>query len=553
MASNGWAFGRDTVEGGGSLLFGNPHFPWSTANRFYQARMTVPGVLDVTGAALGGVPIVQIGYNKNFAWSHTVSTGKRFTLYELALKAGDPLSYVVDGVEKAMKPVDVTVEVLSSTGLKNVTQRLYKTDFGAVLSIPAAGLGWSGQHAYALADVNLTNNRMLKAWLQLGQATSVRQAQAALSSTIGIPWVNTIASDSSGEVLYADITPVPNVDTPDLARCAPAPAAAALLKAAGLVVLNGATASCQWTTDAGTPAPGLTPASRLASAIRTDYVANSNDSYWLANPAITWPMFSPLLGPVDATQRPRTRAALNMFQRRFAGTDGLPGTRFSAESLKSLWYRSENFMAENVLDDLLAQCPGNPSVTLAGGAVVSTTGACAALAAWDRRSDTSSKGAHLFREFWRNAATIPNVYAVPFDPKNPITTPRGLKASDPVVRAAILQALGKAIEMFQSAGVAMDAPLGALQRLTVSGKAISVPGGDEFEGVLNKQESNGFINGSYQPFYGSSYVQLINFGSGAASAQGILVYSQSTDQSSPYFGNQLPVYAEHRLLPLPTP
>lgn len=553
VASNAWAFGRDKVEGGGSLLFGNPHLPWVTTNRFYQARMTVPGVYDVTGAALGGIPIITIGYNKDFAWSHTVSTGKRFTIYELALKPGDPLSYIVDGAERRMVAVDVTVEVLTGGVVSTQTRRLYKTDFGAVLTVPAAGLGWTTQNAYALSDVNLVNNRLLKTYLQLGQSKSVRQAQTAMSMNLGLPWVNTVGTDSAGEVIYADISAVPNIETADIARCAPSPRAAALLNLAGLVVLNGSTAKCQWTVDSSTPAPGLMPASRLASVIRTDFVANSNDSYWLANPAVTWPSASPLLGPVATEQRPRTRAALVTIQRRFAGADGLPGNLMSAAKLETLWHRNENYSASIVLDDLLALCPANPGITLGNGAAIPTAAACAALSAWDRRSNLDSRGAHLFREFWRTASTIRNVYSMPFNAQDPINTPRGLNTGDPTVRAAILQSLGNAINVFQAAGVAMNAVLGSVQFVTINGQQIPLSAGEEFEGVPNKLETSGFVNGSYQPFLGSSYVQLVDFSNGTPSVRGILTYSQSTDPASPYFGNQLTTYSDKKLYTLPNP
>lgn len=553
LASNGWAFGRDRVEGGGSLLLGNPHFPWITTNRFYEARMTVPGVYDVTGSMLGGLPLILIGYNKDFAWSHTVSTGKRFTIYELTLKAGDPLTYIVDGVEKAMVPMDVAVEVLANGAVSTQTRRMYKTDFGAILTIPTAGLGWTAQRAYALGDVNLANNRMIATWLALGKSTSVKQAQDALSTHLGIPWVNTIGGDKSGEVLYADISATPNVDTPDIARCAPTPAAAALLRAAGLVVLKGDTASCRWATDSSTPASGLLPAAKMASVIRTDFVSNENDSYWLTNPAISWPTLSPILGPVGVEARPRTRAALVTFQRRFAGTDGLPGNLMSAEKLETLWYRNENYMASIVLDDLLALCPSTPTVTLTTGTVVPTGAACAALAAWDRRSNAESRGAHLFREFWRTASLIRSVYAVPFAASDPVNTPRGLNTADATTRAAILQSFGKAIDMFRTAGVAMDAPLGSLQFLTVAGEKIPLSAGEEFEGVPNKLETYGFVSGGYTPLLGSSYVQFVTLKPGATSVRGILTYSQSTDPASPYYNNQLKTYSTKQLYSLPTP
>ena len=69
----------------------------------------MPGKLDAIGAALQGVPAVNIGFNKHVAWSHTVSTARRFTPYELKLKPGDPTSYIVDG--KAVKMKRRTVKV----------------------------------------------------------------------------------------------------------------------------------------------------------------------------------------------------------------------------------------------------------------------------------------------------------------------------------------------------------------------------------------------------------------------------------------------------------
>ena len=45
---------------------------------------------------------MTIGFNKDVAWSHTVSTGKRFTLHELTLAPGDPTAYLIDGKPEKM-------------------------------------------------------------------------------------------------------------------------------------------------------------------------------------------------------------------------------------------------------------------------------------------------------------------------------------------------------------------------------------------------------------------------------------------------------------------
>ena len=85
LGSNAWAFGKDVTANGSGMLLGNPHFPWSGPNRFYEMHLTIPGQMDVMGVGIGTYSMVSIGFNKDVAWSHTVSTGKRFTFYEVTL------------------------------------------------------------------------------------------------------------------------------------------------------------------------------------------------------------------------------------------------------------------------------------------------------------------------------------------------------------------------------------------------------------------------------------------------------------------------------------
>ncbi|MFM2118922.1 MAG: hypothetical protein RL722_390, partial [Pseudomonadota bacterium] len=97
LGSNGWAFGSEVSRDGRGVLLGNPHFPWSGPNRFWQMHLSVPGQLDVMGAAIGLGAVVQIGFNRDVAWTHTVSTGRRFTLHALKLLPGEPYRIEVDG------------------------------------------------------------------------------------------------------------------------------------------------------------------------------------------------------------------------------------------------------------------------------------------------------------------------------------------------------------------------------------------------------------------------------------------------------------------------
>lgn len=83
LGSNALAIGRDLSATGYGLLLGNPHYPWTSTDRFYQAHLTVPGRYDAMGVVLGGIPLVVIGFNKDVAWSHTVTAAVHFNILNL--------------------------------------------------------------------------------------------------------------------------------------------------------------------------------------------------------------------------------------------------------------------------------------------------------------------------------------------------------------------------------------------------------------------------------------------------------------------------------------
>lgn len=547
LGSNGWAFGRDATPDGHGVLLGNPHFPWNGTNRFWQLHLTIPGEVDVMGATGGLSPVVAIGFNKDVAWTHTVSTGKRFTLYELALDPADPTVYLVDGQTRQMVTRTVEVPLPGGTTLQ---QTFFSTDWGPVVALPRAGLGWTNEKAYALRDANTLNVRSIESWMRMAKARSVPELREAMGNQ-GMPWINTIAADRDGRAMYADLSVVPDVSAEQLRACAPSPAAAALFKASGLPVLDGSRSACAWRQDPSAAAPGRIPPARMPVLVTDAWVQNSNDGFWLANPDVA-PMadVSPLVGPVGTPQRLRTRSGILEIRARLTGTDGLPGNRMGAAEVRSVIFRDRNLAGALVVDDLVGAC-GVPAD--AGLSADQTTG-CRVLADWNRTSDADARGAPLFREFWRQAKDVPKVWRVPFDPRRPVTTPSGLDMATPATRQAVFKALGDAVAALRAAGYAPDAMLGEAQWREVRGRRVALHGGDEFEGVLNKLESQGqprIAPGGYRINYGSSYLQVVTFDARGPVAQGLLTYGQSSDPASPRAYDQLPLFAARRWLPLP--
>ena len=346
LGSNGIGIGSEDTAAGDGMLLANPHFPWRGTERFWMAQLTVPGQYNVEGGTLEGFPLIGIGFDQHLAWTHTVSTSFRFTFYQLNLVPGDPTSYYVDGKAQKMGRVRVAV----NTGHGTATHTFYTTRWGTVADVGQAGYHWTSTTAYAVAD-SMGNDsfRAANQYLRMGQATSVQNLLAVESQYLAIPTFNTVASDDTGHAYYGDVGNTPNVPQSLITSCMPTGLAQIVYNAAGVVTLDGSRSSCAWRIDPGTPVPGIFNATNLPHTVRTDYVENSNDSYWLANPSAPFPAYSPIIGNINVEQGLRTRLGNQMIAQRMAGTDGFGPPKFTLGSLQSMWESNQSLQAQLVL------------------------------------------------------------------------------------------------------------------------------------------------------------------------------------------------------------
>jgi acyl-homoserine-lactone acylase len=241
-----------------------------------------------------------------------------------------------------------------------------------------------------------------------------------------------------------------------------------------------------------------------------------------------------------SVSRPRTRAGLIEIPEMLARGKVTP------QAVQSQLFENRNVMGSMVVPDLLAACVNAPSAEARDG--------CAALRGWDRRNNLESRGAHLFREFWRAARNVPGVHRVAFDPAQPALTPAGLKMEDTAVAGKVWDALATAVKAVRAAGFALDAPLSAVQRPLITDEAIALHGGDEFEGVLNNlgnQFAPGITAKGLPIDYGTSYVQTVTFDERGPVARAILAYGQSTDPASPHALDQLRLFSRKEWPALP--
>lgn len=523
--SNAVAVGAQRSANGHGLLLANPHFPWMGGMRFYQMHLTIPGQLNVMGAALPGLPLINIGFNQHLAWTHTVDTSTHFTLYRLQLDPKDPTRYLLDGKSLPLARQTVSVAVKGEDGqLSQVQREVYSSQFGPVVQWPGR-LDWDTHAAYSLRDANLDNTRVLQQWNQINRAESLAALRGSVEQLQGIPWVNTIAVDQAGRALYLNQSVVPYVDQQMLDTCSNPQAPGSL------VVLDGSRSACQWKVDAQAAQPGIFPARLLPSLEREDYVQNSNDPAWLANPAQPLTGFSPLVSRSDQPLGMRGRFALQRLQGK---------ARLGVDDLQRMVTDDEVYLASLVLPDLLQWCQG---------ASADVQALCTSLANWDGKADLESGvGLVHFHNLLTALAEHPDSWRVAFDPTDPQHTPRGLAVEQAAVRKQLHEAALASLQQVAGSGMAPQVKWGQVQQAL---DGTPVPGGPQALGVYNAMYSVPHGQGKRLVVSGTSYLQLVSFTDKGPEARGLLAFSQSSEAASAHASDQTKAFAAKQLAVIP--
>jgi acyl-homoserine-lactone acylase len=567
QASNGWAIGSERSASGRGMLLANPHFPWVGSNRFWEKHLIIPGQLDVYGVSLLGMPGVAIGFNRAVAWTHTVSAGKRFTLYTLELAPGNPTRYLYDGKEREMTNKVVSLAVRQPDGVvKQVERRVYFSHYGPILNLP--GFGWTLKRAVTIRDANANNISSQAQWLAMSRARSLEEFKQVHAKYNAMPWVNTITASADGRAWYADTSATPNLKPAALAAWLKRRESDPLTRTAwarGFVLLDGSDSLFEWS-DGPAPRPGVLPYSRMPQLERKDFVFNANDSFWLTNPRQLLTGFSPLQGAEGTARSLRTRInVLLLADLRPNGPAGQDG-KFTLDELSAALLSNRSLSADLARGELVKRCQTTQFVRLDGQAV-DLRQACRILAEWDGLYEVSSVGAVLWREFITQyePAELQKEGALfqrAFNPADPVGTPNTLAPDNPGEPQSLLK-LARAARLLVEAGVELDTPLGKVQYGDRNGIRFPIHGGDDvFEGIANvvnyapngttlepgssyeKVKGSRFLTKDGYPINrGSSFVMAVEYTAQGPRAQAFLTYSQSGDPVSPRYSDQTELFS----------
>ncbi|GMU05471.1 penicillin acylase family protein [Corallococcus caeni] len=578
LGSNGWALGREKTASGRGMLVANPHFPWEGSLRFHESHQTIPGKLDVYGVSLLGVPAINIGFNRDLAWTHTVTASSHMTLYRLKLVPGDPTAYVYDGAIRRMTSRTVTVDVRGDDGgMTKATRTFWRSHYGPMLAGP--GADWTGELAYTTRDATENNDRFAEHWLRLNKAHSINEAADVERTVRGAPWVNTLLTSVAGDTRYVDASRVPFLSpdtvvayrdslesTPD----------AQVFASLGLILLDGSTSRDEWVGLDG-ESQGLVPTTVIPQLTRTDFVMNANDPATFANPA--QPLLNlPFLYEIFGTRgRMSTRSHMNLTliteqgEAAASGSDG----RFTREEAEQAILSNRTWVAEQLRAAVVQRCQGAGPVVV-DGAPVDITDACRLIAAWDGRLELDRQGAIVWREFLNGFSRSDLVdkgalFAQPFDAARAAVTPAGLVPAPAVGVDPVNQKLAEAVALLGKAGIAVGTKLGDVQFAWKGDRKVPLHGGAAFEGVTNVvgysgvnatllpqsqpqgpllSPSTGLTPEGYLVDFGTSFLMVMEFTQDGPRANAVLSYAESADPASPHFADQTDLFSGKHFRPV---
>ncbi|WP_242040364.1 acylase [Anabaena subtropica] len=493
--SNGWAIAPKRSASGKAMLLANPHLPWSDLFLWYEAQITAPGI-DAYGASLVGIPVLNIAFNNNLGWTHTVNTHDGWDAYELDL-VGD--SYRFDDKVRPFETKTISLQVKQEDGKLREQPLVVKSSVhGPVVTEKA-------DKAIALRVVGLDQPGALEQWWDMARSQNFPQFQKALQR-LQIPMFTVIYADREGHIMHLFNGQVPVHQTGDFQYWQG--------------IIPGNTSKTLWTkTHPYQDLPRVTDPP-------SGWLQNANDPPWTT----TFPL------AIKADKYPPYMAPRSMDFRAQRSVRMLAeDEKISFEEMIKYKHSTRMELADRILDDLI------PAAKKYGNELAQR--AADVLARWDRQANADSRGAVLFAN-WVEQLDFDTAFSKPWSEKSPRTTPDGL--ADPQSAVVALATAAAAVEKTYSR---LDVPWGDVFRLKYGKTDLPANGGNGNLGIFRVLYFVPTENDRFQPVAGDSYVAAIEF-SQPVKAMALTSYGNSSQPGSPHTEQQLQMFARQELRPV---
>jgi acyl-homoserine-lactone acylase len=493
--SNAWAFAPSRTRSGKAILMRNPHLAWSAG--YYEAHLTVPGVLDFYGDFRIGGPLGVVGgFNRHLGWSTTNSnTGDRTEIYALPADPTRPDHYVLDGASLPLTKVTRTIEYLEGESMLAETRDVWTAPLGPVIHRTA-------DTVYIARTAGDLEFRAGEQFLRLMRASSMNEWMDAMRLRALVSQNYTYA-DAAGNILV-----LWNASLPLLP-----------LEGGGGRAVRASSLRDIWTQ--------YLPFDRLPLALnpRGGYVHNANDSPHFANVRDGFDLANAYPNMEPPLLRLRSQLSLQLIDN---------NRRLTLEEVVKLKHDYRMLLAERVKPDLVKAVRQAKPV----GAIAD---ALRLLERWDDTAAPESRGAVLFEAWWSRYAQgreEAEPFAVPWSESEPLKTPRGL--ADP---SRAVEAFAWAVEETVRRHGAWDVAWGEVYRVRRGGVDVPVGGCPGRLGCFRVLGFTRDFDGKFAANTGDGWVLAVEFGDEEPRAYSVLAYGQSAKPDSPWHADQAEMFA----------
>jgi len=493
--SNGWAIAPTKSASGNALLLANPHLPWSDLFLWYEAQITAPGI-NAYGAALVGIPVLNIAFNDYLGWTHTVNTFDGWDLYALKLEKG---GYLFDGKVQEFSSETFNLKIKQEDGSFVQQELVVKS------SVHGAIIEEKDSEALALRVVGLDQPGALSQWWDMAKAKKLSEFETAIKR-LQVPLFTIIYADRDGHIMHLFNGQVPIRSEGDFQYWQG--------------VIPGNTSTNLWTK--------FHPYEDLPRVIdpESGWLQNANDPPWTT----TFP------ASIDPDNYPKYMAPRLMYFRAQNSAQMLMNDEsITFEEMISYKHSTRMELAERLLDDLIL-------VARQQGQGLGQE-AAEVLEAWDKQAQADSRGGVLFA-FWAEEMDFESMFAQPWLEDLPLTTPDGL--ADPAKAVATLEMV--AAEMKKTYG-RLDISWGEVFRLKYGNVDLPANGGDGYLGIFRVVNFAPSENGRFQSVNGDSFVAVVEF-SQPIKAMALNSYGNATQPHSTHVGDQLKLFTQQQLRPV---
>ena len=190
LGSNNWAVGPARSRDHVALLAGDPHLDLTLPSIWYEAHLVVPGMEDVYGVTIPGLPVIAIGFNRDVAWTFTNTEADVMDRWvEEVDDSVRPTRYRVDG---AWLPIELRAEAY--VGPHGDTLALDTLRFSHRGPMSRSGAGWLSLRWTALESAGETG--------AFHRAAAARTAQEWIEvmAAYRTPPQNMLVADRAGTI-----------------------------------------------------------------------------------------------------------------------------------------------------------------------------------------------------------------------------------------------------------------------------------------------------------------------------------------------------------------